>query len=578
MPVAVESARPRARMSAPDPAAEMPRVEGPEPTEPVGPAATQPSDMAEQLRFQIPDPESFPEIAEAAIARTSDPLARSIQETAMKRVAEIRRPKSVRLSLRDCIQAALRNSYRIRASGYNPAIETTRIVEAEAQFDAVYFLNLSTNKQDRPSSSQLQGTLTDTRVLNSGVRKLLSTGTQVSASYAVTRTYSDLIFQTLNPAWFNQFAVEFRQPLLRGFGLDYNRAQIELSRLDRRISFEQFRRELQQTVFDVEQAYWRLLQARMEVVNAARLLAAFRSIYEIVESRAAFDTFLIQRGQIRSRLETREADFVARKADVRNAEDALKALINAPELNLAEDVEIIPTDPFMIAPIAIDRLGEVQAALDNRPELRESKLQIERARVVIGATKNQALPKFDVVVRYIVDGLGGKWDSAFDQLTENDYNEYYVGIEFEWPIGNRGPEAALRRARLQQAQAVVAHAAQIEQIIAEVHQAVRQVQVSYEQLGATLRAARASEEQLEATRARQLSKDPANLEVELNAVESLAASRSSLTNILVNYNVAIVSLERQKGTLLRYNNIEIRDPGTDRPLVADFAESEPIVP
>lgn len=569
----IERENPRVRAGAVvEDIAQIPKIEGPEPTEPVG-AATTPLTSVERDRKaiadQIPDPAYALQVIPAMIAATK-PSDKPILEDGLKRIETLRRPRQISLSLKDCIQSALRNSYPIRANAYNPAIQTTRIVEAEAQFDTIYFLSANYNNQDRPSSSQLQGNFTDTRAMGTGVRKLLSTGTQVAVSYANTRTYSDLVYQTLNPAYFNYLTFEMRQPFLRGFGLDFNRAQIELSKLDRRISLEQFSRDLQQTLFDVEQAYWQLKKARAEVVSLARLLASFERIYKIVEDRKDFDTFLIQRGQIRSRLETREAEFVSRKAAVRNAEDALKALVNDPKITLAEDVELVPTDEFSLDPVLIDRLGEVQAALDYRPELHEAKLQIEKARVGIGVAKNQALPKFDVVFRYLVDGLGGNWNNAFNQMTHNDFNEYYVGLEFEWPIGNRGPEAGVRRARLQEAQAIAAHAGQIERIIAEVHRAVRDLQTSYEQIGPVLRAAQATEDQLRATIARQAAKDPANLEVELNANESLAQSRSNLITVLVNYMVAIANLEQKKGTLLRYNGIEIRDPDAAKPVVADW--------
>ena len=549
----------------------LPPLDGPEPTEPVGSAVVQPDlDVNRSaLDAQIPDPEDERvRLAERIADEKTDPMLKAFSQAVLERLDAVRRPQQIKLSLKECVERALKHSYRIRVPAYDPAIQASRVVEAEAQFDAVYFLNLSSNKQDRPTSSQLQGTLTEARAFDSGVRKLLSTGTQVSVSYAVTRTYTDLVFQTLNPSWFNQFIVELRQPLFRGFGLDFNRAQIELSKIDRQISVETFRRRLQDELFEVERRYWLLKQARIEVVALARLLANFERIDNYFEVRADFDTYDIQRGQVNSRLESRRAQYVERVANVRNQEDALKSLINDSALPLADDVEIVPIDEFSLDGLALDRLGEVQAALDSRPELREAKLQIEKARVGIGVAKNQALPKADVVFQYKVDGLGGNWDQTFSQLSEARYHEYFVSLQFEWPIGNRGPEAALRRARLQQSQAVVAHAAQIEQIIQEVHQAVRDVQVAYEQIGANLRAAEASQSWLMAIVARQPAKDPANLQVELDATESLAANRSNLATTLSNYAVSIVNLERTKGTLLKYNNIDIRDPGLSRPVAA----------
>jgi outer membrane protein len=556
---------------------DIPRLDGPAASEPAGRAASPLEDMRqarEAIQWHLPDPEDVPQLLKEELEkpRRDRTITRHL-ENVIKRAEALRRPHQARLTLRDCIQRALRYSYGIRSDAYGPAIETTRVVEAEAAFDAVYFLNLTSNKQDRPSGSELQGTLTEVRSFDSGVRKLLSVGTQIQASYNVSRTFTNLIFQTLNPQWFNQFIVELRQPFLRGFGLDFNRAQIETFKLDRRISFETFRRRLQERLLQVEASYWQLKERRAEVITAARTLSAFERIFNIIESRKDFDTYVIQRGQIRSRLELQRAAFAARLAALRKEEKNLLALLNDPTLLTADDIEIVPVDPFRLDPLVVDRLGEVQAALDNRPDLKEGKFTIDKARIAIGVAKNQALPKFDVVFRYIVDGLGGNWGGAFSQLSQARYHEYYVGLEFEWPIGNRGPEAAIRRARLQQSQAVAVYGDLVETAIKSVLNAIYDVQASYIQIVPTLRAAEASEDQLRAIVARQLAKDPANLEVELNATESLGASRDSLAQRLVEYNVAIVQLEQQKGTLLDYYNIQIREPHADRPLTTELVNA-----
>ena len=57
-------------------------------------------------------------------------------------------------------------------------------------------------------------------------------------------------------------------------------------------------------------------------------------------------------------------------------------------------------------PVVLDRLSEVQIALDNRPELAEADLAVRQARVRVGQAKNGVLPQFDVTFRYTVDGLG----------------------------------------------------------------------------------------------------------------------------------------------------------------------------
>ncbi len=571
---AVSSARLAQEAAAPAPPEELP-------SQPVGPTDTQPALAIDDISSDIPDPADLP----AVLARELDQKLKEVEENErltrqqkdqqqadrkaeyerrvpgiLERLQAIRRPETVRLSFTDAIRRALRNNYAIQMQSYSPAIEATRIVEAEAQFDAVYFASFTNNKQDRPSSSELQGTAYEVRDFESGVRKLLSAGTQVQVSYALNRTQTDLVFQTLNPSYFNSFVVEFRQPFLRGFGLDVNRAQIEISKLDREMSIEHLRRDVRELVYNVEQAYWQLLQARRAITISSQLLADLEIIHHFMEQRvkAGYDFFKVQLSLPSSRIERHQAEFIRLCNTVKNTEDALKRLMNDPDLNLSQDVAILPTDVPSVESMILDQVDEVTAALLHRSELHEARLAIEQAQIAVGLAKNQALPRFDVLFRYIVDGLGANPDSAFSQLSENDFHEYFIMLEFEWPIGNRGPEAALRQARLQQAQAIAAHRDAIENVILEVQQAVRDLRSNYDQIGPNFRSTIASKEWVEVTKARQERKDPLTLEQELNAHESLAGAREQLLQSLVNYNIALTNLERQKGTLLEYNNVVIQ--------------------
>lgn len=582
-----------ARLAADDTSAPKPPDQVPvQPMEPT----TRPAISLADIQAQVPDPrveserlgEELPRIPDE-MARIDTQLARadlpdaerqtlnrrrndlidaqSTYPRLRERLQAIERPTVVRLTLDDIIRRTLQNSYLIQVQAYNPAIESARVVEAEANFDAVFFASFQNQKQDVPTASQLSSSASQSRVFQSGIRKLLSSGMQVQTGYSATRNETNLVFQTLNPSYFNQFFVEFSQPLLRGFGLDYNRSQIQVRKLDRQISVEQFRREVRETLFNVEQAYWRLFQARRNITASARLLTSLQTILESLQQRLllGYDVYPVQVKLTESRYEQRQAEFVRLKNEVRNAEDALKALMNDPDINFAREIEIIPVDSPSFEPITIDALGELSAALAYRSELHEARLQIEQAALTIGIAKNQALPKLDLMFRYVVDGLGANWDRAFSQLSQNNFHEYVIQLQFEWPIGNRGPEAVLRQARLRQAQAIAAHRGQIENVLAETQTAIRDLYTAYDQIGPSLRSAQASADQLYATQVRQERRDLPSLQVELDAHELLATSRQTLLKALADYNIAMTNLERRKGTLLRYNNIALKDADQNSP-------------
>jgi len=338
-----------------------------------------------------------------------------------------------------------------------------------------------------------------------------------------------------------------------------------MTKIDREISIEQLRRNVRDILFNVEQAYWQLMQARRVIGIASQHLSDLEVIQRDLEKRfeIGYDVYRVELSLTTSRIERSEAEFAGMVERVRDAEDALKRLMNDPDMNLSQDVGIVPVDVPTIEPILFDELGEVTAGLSSREELREAKLAIEKAQLGIGVAKNQALPKLDLLFRYVVDGLGTNADRAFSQLSENDFHEYVVGLQFEWPVGNRKAEALLRQARLQQAQAIAAQRDMIESVIMEVKQAIRAIETDFDQIGPSARWVTAATEWVEATKARQERRDPPTLQVELDGYDALQISRRALLDSLVNYNVALVNLERAKGTLLDYNNIVIRAAEND---------------
>lgn len=538
-----------------------------------------PPDM-DRLAWHLGDPELAVTYTLERLTEATRPADRKFAEAIVTRLRAIERPNKVRLSLEDVLHRALTYSHAVRVESYTPAIDTAGVVSAEAAFDAVFFTNMTKNVQDRPSASQLAGTKIDNFSLTGGFRKLLPSGAQVSTSLNIRRDFVDIIFQLLNPQYTSAFVAEIRQPMLRGAGIDFNRSQIEIANNDRRISQAAFKRQVRETLFETEQAYWRLVQARREVTISARLLSEFEKIYDYLWQRRDFDTYQIQLSQTKASLETQKADFISLVSAVKDAEDRLLVLMNDPKLNLAEDVEIIPTDFPSDEPVEVDAAGAVQEALEKRSEIRESRWLIDNADLRVGIAKNQALPQLDVLFRYTVDGLGPSADDAFDEVTQSDFMEYLVVVDFEVPVGNRERQALLRQARLAHAQQIAALKFRIEQIILEVNLAIRAIRTAFDRLEPNLQSADANEAQVASVVARQERKDFTALNQELSARRSLASSRSALLDSLIRYNVAVIALERFKGTLLDYDNVILSSPdnetdGPDIEIQLELEEPEP---
>lgn len=523
----------------------------------------------DRVIWHIPDPERDKAMALEAIGRArreQDKASEAYVERVINRIEQIRRPEQLELTLEEAIIRALANNYAIQVASYNPAVETTRVVEAEAVFDAAFFGSVGRNNVDRPSGSQLVST--DLDIVNSafGIRKLLPSGALVSASYGLNRSRTNLEFQEINPEYTSNFILEARQPLLRGFGIDFNRSLIVIAQNDRRVSEQTFARQVRETIRLVEELYWRLVQARRDIVITARVLGDFETIYEYLEARQAFDITPVQLAATKANLEQSRTDFILRRAAVFDAEDRLTAIMNSSEVDLADDVEIIPTSAPRLHPMLLNRLSEVQTALNRREEIREQEIRVESAKVLVGRQANQELPNLDLVFRTTYDGLGISADDSFDQLTQGNFITYFVGVEFEYPIGNRSARAGSQRSRLQFNQQKAELQRVMEDVILETNLAVRQVSTAYDAITPSFLSAEAREREVDSIVARAERRDFVVLNQELGARQSLADARRTLLAAMVAYNIALIDLERAKGTLLDYHNVVI--PAVDVETVA----------
>lgn len=555
-----------ARDQAPDSAPALTRLDSPPPVQLMGSdvATTQPT-IESVVWLQVPDPTQAEEVFKKRLESTrfSPSIRREyerIYEDSLRYISEIRRPNQYRLSLAEALRRVLANNYAIKVDGYAPAISTAQVVQAEAAFDLAFFANANRNNTDQPTPSALIASQTDSTVLNGGIRKLLATGATVTFTEQMTRVDNPgFQFQLLNPSWQHNFVTELRQPLLRNFGIDFNRAQINIRKNEQRINQEAFRARVIENLNGAEQAYWTLVQARRDVVIVAEVLAEAQLTLRQIEARTDFDAYQTLLFRSRVAVKAREAEYIDVKNRVRNAEDQLLNLLNDPEIPLSADYEIIPTDNPTTIEVLRDAFYAVQTALERRPEIIQARHSVDIARLQLGIAKNQALPRLDAIYRFTLNGLAGNSANAWDQLSTGNFIDQYVGVEFQWNFGERAERAGIRVAALQQSQAVVRYKQALDNIITDCRVALRTLDTSFRQLLPSHEGVTAASENLRSLQERQERKSPAELDAVLNAQINLATARRSLLQALVTYNQGIVDVERAKGTLLEYNNVVLSE-------------------
>jgi len=472
--------------------------------------------------------------------------------------------EAVALSLEDAIRMTVQNNLDVRTARLSPAISRAQVVAAEAAFDAVFFTNAQWAKLDTPQpAGAIPGLSGDTQSenfqLNTGLTKPLTTGGAVTLENTITRDERVPSFIGVNSYYDNDVALSLNQPLLRGFGVDVNTAQIVLAENARDRDVEALRQEMIDRVRDAEAAYWELSLARQQLLIQTRLLQRTIEDRDRLEKRAEFDAAPVQVTEANSFVELRRGDVIRARQAVRDASDRLKRLINSDELPVAGETLLMPTDAPGESAVELSLLDAVTTAIRRRPELQSALLSINDATVRQRVADNARLPLLDLGASVVYSGLDiDRPEAAFGNSFEGEFIDYLLSANFEQPIGNRAAEADYTAARLQRRQAVLNYQNVAQVVVLEVKQAMRSIRTAYELIGATRAARRAAADNLRALQVQEnegAALTPEFINLKLQSQERLATAELQEAQALVDYANALTALDRATGSLLERNNI-----------------------
>ena len=491
----------------------------------------------------------------------------------------------LRMGLQDIVHRAVANNAASRVAAYQAAIDEARILEAEARFDPTVFANLLVQNQNRTNRGPGQSpgrfdpatgaAIPDfveifSQTAAIGIRQTMTTGGQVEIRAQTTR--NQILDQDPTdaadpdePFYDNELVAQITQPLLRDFGNDVNQARITIARNDFRISALEWRQELERVLADIEQAYWQLWLAQRNVEIGEQFLRNTEGTENILIARLQQDTSRVQISQARAQVERANSDLVERRGRVVNFSDELKRLMNDPDLPIVGGEVIVPADAPTEDAIRSSLADQVETGLQNRYELMQQKLRIENAGTVVGAAQDNLQPQLNLTGQVGVLGIGSDFDRAFTRQTNTDIINWAIGLEFEIPIGNRAARAIYHRTLLQRLQAIEEYRGIAAQVESEVKQAHDNVATSWNRMVAARNQVFASEDFLDALRARERAGDPLTPEFVnriLQAQAEVTEARRSEADSVASYNVTLGVLERAKGTLLRYNQIGLRENPT----------------
>lgn len=407
--------------------------------------------------------------------------------------------------------------------------------------------------------------------LQTTLSKRSATGTTWSLSNQTDYRRGNSVTATTDGSfWTTQFEARANQPLLRGNGTIINRIPIVLARINTDVSLATFESSVRNLVLDIENTYWDLHSAyrNLETAKIGRdsAQATWNNVYEKV--RGGVDNAQAE-AQSREQYFFFRAQLETALRDLYNVENRLRYLMGI----AATDGRLIrPSDEPTAARINYDwRMIHTEALLRSA-ELRQQKWLIERRQLELIAAKNNLLPQLDLGAAYRWVGVGDELinadrngrnfpaagSTAFDELTEGNFQEFSFLFNFQMPVGYRRELAGVRNAQIN----LIREKSRLEDMELNTSHllttAVRNLDFNYQTAQTHFNRWKASQAEVDSVDALYRG-GKSTLDLVLDAQRRRSQAQIDYYRALSEYNKSIAEIHFRKGSLLEYNNVHLAE-------------------
>ena len=468
--------------------------------------------------------------------------------------------RNTAISLPEMVYDTVKHSHQIAAFGDLPAIRGTAIQEAKGRFVPEFFAEISKSRENERATSPAIAAgaaraITDEEEVEFGVRSRLITGGEISVSQRFTTTDTNRIAYIPGEQTESRTTISLVQPLMRGSGIGYNDSPRRIANMDTQIATEEFRRQAEAHLMEVERAYWNLYVARAVFLQQSHLASHGSTLAGQVQRRADIDADPVIVNRAAALAAQWRADAVRAKAAVDNAEFRLKALVNSPKMR-SNTLELLPTS----APNGASRILAVEDTIEeifvNRPELQQAILQYEAALLREGMAANESLPELDLILEANATGGsdGSSLSNAFDD--QSNGNGHVVGLKFSVPLGFDERDARYKRRRLETIQQERQVLSVIATILAEVDVSANEYVIATQDLAAQRQAQLAAQANLRTLRNRWNDgvgegQGIAVFSALLDAYERVQLNEQQVATARATREIAAANLARARGVLLQ---------------------------
>ena len=425
--------------------------------------------------------------------------------------------------------------------------------------------------------SNVTGPPLDFTALNLAYVEGFSTGAQLTA---IVNNDSEVLYgatSKYDPFYTPSTSVTLIQPLLRGAGRNVNLRFLRIAQTNQKISRLLFEQQVLDTIYGVSRLYFDLVSLGENVLVQEESLRAATKLREDDENQVQLGTLApveLTRAQAlesSSRFSLIQAQGLYKQEEIILKNQLLRT---ASSVFTAQFDEIVPTDRIAVPDhqpeINVEDL--VREGLSKRPDLAQSKLQVEAGKISAEASRNAALPELNVYGNIQVRGAseqpyetlgsaGTGQPTIPSELSAGSLRTstiYQAGVQLTLPLRNRvaASDAARDVVQLRQVES------RTEKLSQQIREEIETAVVALQTAQAAYVAATASTQY----QARLLDADRDKLSVgqstELTVLQDeayLAQARSTEIAARSNWKKAQIELDHDLGALLERNHVVLDD-------------------
>jgi outer membrane protein TolC len=413
------------------------------------------------------------------------------------------------------------------------------------------------------------------------------TGTSAYITYNSVHSRTNSPSPFLNPTISGYLDLYITQPLLQGFGLAVNARDIRVARNNRKVTDLQLKQQVITTISAALNLYWDLVTFDDTMRIAGEAVTSAQKLYEDTQAEVSLGALAaIEVTRSAAALSAARENLLIAQTNVAQQEIVLKNALtrNAAESPWLDDVHVVPLDRIEIPeseqakPVA----ELILQALADRPELEQTRLNLESQRILLKGDKNGLLPNLGGFAEFTNNGLagalnplnngasipdpyfvGGYGDLAA-QIFRRNFPNYSAGFSLNIPFRNRAAQADYVTDALQLRQTELQLKRAINQVSVEVKTALIGVEQARARFQTAVNTRKLSEQNLEAEQNRFKFGAVSDATLVILAQNQLAADRTAESQSMANYTHAKIAFDQAIGQTLDVNHISFAEAVSGR--------------